>query len=241
MLHIDGSHPDLLDTFNDPEEDDLEYQMIAAAQRASLGESRNEQSHRRPNRNGSARLDPMVQPDEFQRQIERFRRRAREREVNEAAERAIRARPSRHEGPSSPQLQQLNAMYGFEGISPHEMLLRIAQNPHREHRPHRRRHHHRHHHREVDVDNMSYEDIIRLTDEIGHVRVTLTPDEIAVFPVIPVKDTDHLSCGICLEEIKDERRSLPCSDYYHPQCIDKWLTEEKSTCPCCRMDLREAL
>jgi len=44
-------------------------------------------------------------------------------------------------------------------------------------------------------------------------------------------------CAICMMDFEDqiEVRKLPCSHFYHPQCIDIWLVNN-STCPVCKRD-----
>jgi len=49
-------------------------------------------------------------------------------------------------------------------------------------------------------------------------------------------------CAICLDHYEDgvsKIRTLPCSHYFHMECIDKWLLRENTTtnCPCCNFDV----
>ncbi|CAO3695227.1 unnamed protein product [Umbelopsis ramanniana] len=49
-------------------------------------------------------------------------------------------------------------------------------------------------------------------------------------------------CPICLDQYEDgssKIRVLPCSHYFHQECIDNWLLRENTTtnCPCCNFDL----
>ncbi|XP_015876127.2 RING-H2 finger protein ATL77-like [Ziziphus jujuba] len=49
-------------------------------------------------------------------------------------------------------------------------------------------------------------------------------------------ELDGECCGVCLEEFSagvDLIRLIPCSHYYHPDCMAKWLYEHDS-CPLCR-------
>ncbi|CAG8622648.1 11206_t:CDS:2 [Funneliformis caledonium] len=45
-------------------------------------------------------------------------------------------------------------------------------------------------------------------------------------------------CSICLEEYSDGEtlRELPCSHFYHIDCVEKWLTTKSSHCPLCKQD-----
>ncbi|KAM3580201.1 hypothetical protein VKS41_007433 [Umbelopsis sp. WA50703] len=49
-------------------------------------------------------------------------------------------------------------------------------------------------------------------------------------------------CPICLDSYQDglsRTRTLPCSHYFHAECIDSWLLRENTTtnCPCCNFDV----
>ncbi|KAI8576764.1 hypothetical protein K450DRAFT_255487 [Umbelopsis ramanniana AG] len=49
-------------------------------------------------------------------------------------------------------------------------------------------------------------------------------------------------CPICLDQYEDgdsKIRVLPCTHYFHQECIDSWLLRENTTtnCPCCNFDL----
>jgi hypothetical protein len=46
-------------------------------------------------------------------------------------------------------------------------------------------------------------------------------------------------CGVCINgyEDGDELRMLPCSHYFHRDCIDHWLLNSAATCPSCKLDL----
>ncbi len=49
------------------------------------------------------------------------------------------------------------------------------------------------------------------------------------------------TCQICLEDYieNDDIRILPCIHSFHMDCIDTWLIQ-KSVCPVCRVNIREA-
>jgi hypothetical protein len=46
-------------------------------------------------------------------------------------------------------------------------------------------------------------------------------------------------CYICLDTYVDgdEMRQLPCKHEFHSKCVDRWLLDVHSTCPCCRADV----
>ncbi|KAH7687453.1 Zinc finger RING/FYVE/PHD-type protein [Dioscorea alata] len=55
-------------------------------------------------------------------------------------------------------------------------------------------------------------------------------------------DDEAASCMICLEEFVAgvEVKRLPCSHFFHGDCIDSWFVR-KDTCPLCRFTLHEEL
>ena len=44
------------------------------------------------------------------------------------------------------------------------------------------------------------------------------------------------SCSICREDITDLSSLLPCSHYFHEDCLDEWFSGH-STCPICRKNI----
>ncbi|CAL9084640.1 unnamed protein product [Musa textilis] len=98
----------------------------------------------------------------------------------------------------------------------------------------------------LDVDNMSYEELLELGDRIGYVNAGLREEEIArslrktkhsVFDA----SANHFSpevewkCSICQEEYdrNDETGRLQCGHSYHMHCIKQWLLL-KNACPVCK-------
>ncbi|KAI7749615.1 hypothetical protein M8C21_030128 [Ambrosia artemisiifolia] len=97
----------------------------------------------------------------------------------------------------------------------------------------------------LDVDSMSYEELLELGDKIGYVNTGLREDEIrrCVRKTKPPmnKSSSHISteiqwkCTICQEEHEeeDEVGKLECGHFYHMYCIKQWLGQKK-TCPICK-------
>ncbi|EYU44114.1 hypothetical protein ABFS82_04G136400 [Erythranthe guttata] len=98
----------------------------------------------------------------------------------------------------------------------------------------------------LDVDNMSYEELLDLGDRIGHVSTGLREDEItgclsktklAMFEDLSRHFATELErkCTICQEEYEagDETGKLKCGHSYHIYCIEQWLGR-KNTCPVCK-------
>uniref|UniRef100_A0A7S0NBN7 RING-type domain-containing protein n=1 Tax=Hanusia phi TaxID=3032 RepID=A0A7S0NBN7_9CRYP len=54
---------------------------------------------------------------------------------------------------------------------------------------------------------------------------------------------DSKECYICLSNFEEDEliRRLPCHHEFHAHCIDKWLLDVHRTCPCCRVDICQAL
>lgn len=74
----------------------------------------------------------------------------------------------------------------------------------------------------------------------------LKSDAIKALPEVSHKSSGSLAvqdddqCCICLERFEDGeivKVLPPCNHFYHPRCVDKWLTAH-ATCPLCRASLR---
>ncbi|KAK3016167.1 hypothetical protein RJ639_005651 [Escallonia herrerae] len=62
-----------------------------------------------------------------------------------------------------------------------------------------------------------------------------------LFDSQPLKPVSRIRCTVCLAEYhaEDTLRILPfCGHFFHATCIDIWL-QQHSTCPVCRISLRE--
>ncbi|XP_073291429.1 uncharacterized protein [Primulina huaijiensis] len=98
----------------------------------------------------------------------------------------------------------------------------------------------------LDIDSMSYEELLELGDSIGYVNTGLREDEIthclrssklamsnnftSRFPT-----EIERKCSICQEEYKkdEETGNLNCGHSFHIDCIKQWLMQKK-TCPICK-------
>lgn len=93
----------------------------------------------------------------------------------------------------------------------------------------------------LDVDNMSYEELLALGERIGCVNTGLCEDQLPKCLTESVYcSSDQLQeegrCVICLEEYQhmDDVGTLKaCGHDYHVACIEKWLSM-KNTCPICK-------
>ncbi|KAL2346842.1 hypothetical protein Fmac_000842 [Flemingia macrophylla] len=108
-------------------------------------------------------------------------------------------------------------------------------------------------HREMrlDIDNMSYEQLLALEERMGTVSTAVTeealseclkktfyqssPSDNADESCNEDKDDSDTKCSICQEEyvVADEVGSLQCEHMYHAVCIHQWL-RLKNWCPICK-------
>ncbi|KAH9295205.1 hypothetical protein KI387_038793, partial [Taxus chinensis] len=75
-------------------------------------------------------------------------------------------------------------------------------------------------------------------------QLPLIADEIRQSPpVVPYKTpaniTHVVECAVCLCKFEegDQIRELPCSLFFHRNCLEKWLDHQQTTCPLCRFSL----
>ncbi|XP_010526271.1 PREDICTED: E3 ubiquitin-protein ligase RLIM-like [Tarenaya hassleriana] len=103
--------------------------------------------------------------------------------------------------------------------------------------------HDRHRDMRLDIDNMSYEELLALEERIGSVSIALSEEAISKcmersIYQITVSDNvskDDAKCSICQEEYTegDEVGRLHCKHRYHVGCVQEWL-RLKNWCPICR-------
>ncbi|AQK90352.1 putative RING zinc finger domain superfamily protein isoform X2 [Zea mays] len=99
----------------------------------------------------------------------------------------------------------------------------------------------------LDIDNMSYEDLLALGESMGNVNTGLADEKISkcVKEVVCCSSDqmqtdqddqdDDGSCVICLEGYRDKDMLgiLKCRHDFHAGCIKKWL-QTKNSCPVCK-------
>lgn len=100
----------------------------------------------------------------------------------------------------------------------------------------------------VDVDRMSYEELLALGERIGRANPESRREKasrlLARLPTSKFVKKDgmqdqDMQCNICYNKFKDGEslRTLPCLHAFHCECIDKWLTGDMpgaSSCPVCQ-------
>lgn len=87
----------------------------------------------------------------------------------------------------------------------------------------------------VDLDTMTYEQLLELGDHIGTVSVGLTPIQMARLKE-EVSEEQGSTCSICQLDIDEGHlfKRLPaCSHLHHSECIEQWL-RSKNVCPVCK-------
>ncbi|OIW03594.1 hypothetical protein TanjilG_06103 [Lupinus angustifolius] len=98
----------------------------------------------------------------------------------------------------------------------------------------------------LDIDNMSYEQLLELGEKIGYVNTGLKEDEMVLnIKRIKLAISNGASknqidkkCTICQEEYEggEELGRLNCEHSYHFQCIKQWLVH-KNFCPVCKQEV----
>ncbi|XP_062157504.1 probable E3 ubiquitin-protein ligase HIP1 [Alnus glutinosa] len=100
----------------------------------------------------------------------------------------------------------------------------------------------------LDIDNMSYEELLALGERMGNVSTGLSENVISRCLMETTYSSSKLileeeRCAICLEEYKNEEEVgtvKNCGHDYHVGCIKKWLLK-KNTCPICKAPLSDSL
>ncbi|KAK8491843.1 hypothetical protein V6N13_107239 [Hibiscus sabdariffa] len=101
----------------------------------------------------------------------------------------------------------------------------------------------------LDIDNMSYEELLALEERMGNVSTALSEEAMSkcltktVYELTSLEDSkvscevekDDVKCSICQEEYVagDEVGRLQCEHRYHVGCIQQWL-QVKNWCPICK-------
>nr|CAI30139.1 RING-finger domain protein [Zinnia elegans] len=100
--------------------------------------------------------------------------------------------------------------------------------------------HDRHRDMRLDIDNMSYEELLALEERIGNVNTGLTEETILKHIrqkqyVVGNGSARCRPCCICQEEYKDgdDLGTLDCTHDFHYGCIKQWL-QQKNLCPTCK-------
>ncbi|XP_062091031.1 E3 ubiquitin-protein ligase MBR2 isoform X2 [Humulus lupulus] len=102
--------------------------------------------------------------------------------------------------------------------------------------------HDRHRDMRLDVDNMSYEELLALEERIGDVSTGLSEEMVLKLmkqrkyePISVEVGPDPEPCCICQEEYADgdDVGALDCGHDFHTDCVKQWLMQ-KNLCPICK-------
>ncbi|KAK7352419.1 hypothetical protein VNO80_17841 [Phaseolus coccineus] len=101
--------------------------------------------------------------------------------------------------------------------------------------------HDRHRDMRLDVDNMSYEELLALEERIGNVSTGLSEETVLKFlkqkkhSVEKETQIDAEPCCVCQEDYGDgdDIGTLDCGHDFHSDCIKQWLMH-KNLCPICK-------
>ncbi|KAJ9537354.1 hypothetical protein OSB04_030087 [Centaurea solstitialis] len=105
----------------------------------------------------------------------------------------------------------------------------------------------------LDIDNMSYEELLVLEEKMGTVSTALSEDEISkcirtsIYESLELEDermrgADDSKCSICQEEfVRGDEIGMVvgCGHGYHTPCINQWL-RLKNWCPICKASLQSS-
>ncbi|CAN8292731.1 unnamed protein product [Cochlearia groenlandica] len=95
------------------------------------------------------------------------------------------------------------------------------------------------HNLRLDVDSMSYEQLLELGDRIGYVNTGLKEREIHRCLRKVNHSLSHtladIKCSICQDEYEREAQvgKLDCGHSFHVECVKQWLIR-KNACPVCK-------
>ncbi|KAK1615044.1 hypothetical protein QYE76_020561 [Lolium multiflorum] len=104
----------------------------------------------------------------------------------------------------------------------------------------------------MDIDNMSYEELLELEERIGSVSTALSEEQFAkcirrrlyrrAATEVKTSIVDDNKCSICQEDFVkgEEVGRLRCEHQYHVCCIRQWLLQ-KNWCPICKASALRSL
>jgi hypothetical protein len=110
-------------------------------------------------------------------------------------------------------------------------------------------------HEDVDVDSMTYEELLALEERMGKAeqptqRAQFAGRRLPVVAYVPIahpreetgEDTsERTRCCICLAdfEMSEDLTLFPCFHRFHPKCASAWFATGKGECPICKVDISQ--
>jgi hypothetical protein len=95
---------------------------------------------------------------------------------------------------------------------------------------------------DINPDEMTYEELLELGEQIGYVSRGFTEEQIKLIPIVKYKksnsDIADEMCSVCqYDYLPGERlRKMSCLHSFHRRCVDDWLKREK-VCPNCKEEV----
>jgi len=92
-----------------------------------------------------------------------------------------------------------------------------------------------------DLNPEDFEMLSKLDERLPK-RNTAHSKIIDVLPRVVAEEPGVSECRVCLAEVAPTTllAQLPCQHAFHPECISKWLTQCKNTCPLCSKPIEAA-
>jgi E3 ubiquitin-protein ligase BIG BROTHER and related proteins len=99
---------------------------------------------------------------------------------------------------------------------------------------------------DVDVDNMTYEELQSLGESLGKVQVAVSATGLEQLDTMHHAEAkEHHRCGeaacsVCQQDYApdDNVVRLPCKHWFHKTCVFQWLQSSKM-CPVCMREVEE--
>jgi hypothetical protein len=92
-----------------------------------------------------------------------------------------------------------------------------------------------------DLSPEDFEALSKLDERLPK-RNTAGRNLVDRLPRMPAGECGVTECGVCLAELTAHTLvvKLPCGHAFHPNCISKWLTQCKNTCPFCTAPIQQS-
>lgn len=89
-----------------------------------------------------------------------------------------------------------------------------------------------------DINPEDYEVLSKLDEAVPKTDIA-ERDLVAGLPKVRLQAGGADECGVCLAKLEANAQvsRLPCQHVFHPECIGKWLTQCKNSCPLCSLPI----